>query len=323
MITRTNPTRFLPAFIALFLLVHAGCKHNPANAPLTFYDFEGDVTQFNTAYRDFILYGTFPGPGLAIVKNDGSGNQFIDTPLLAFGGTWSPRKWKIFYLADTAVGPASPGLYLINVDGTGNRRVTPSSERICAAACAPDGQKIAYSVYDSVGRTKIKIIKPDGSGARDITGFILSNQFSKLSWSPDSRQIAFDGSRYSGGIWGIGYVVVESGFVASLFPPEGQQCYTPDWSHDGMKIAYITYSSVERTMYSNVFYYSLVTQKSYQVTSRKAAAFAPHWSPDSRQIIFGSQDYDGSGSHLYSVNMDGSGLVQLTAGSEYVSYPDW
>lgn len=323
MIRIDSTPKWLKLLPALIVIVFFGCKKNAPVAPEATFDFEGDVAEYNSLYKDVILFGASPGPPLSIVNKDGSGRSVIETPLPGFAGTWSPRKWKIFYLVDTSSGPASPVLYMMNVDGTGNRRITAPTERVWAAACSPDGRKIAYTVLDNVGRGKIRTINPDGTGARDITGFILSNQSGKLTWSPDSRRVAFDGSMYLGGREGIGYVTADGAYVGSLFPPGDQQCYNPDWSPDGLKVAYISHTQIEGNWFTNVFYYSFATEKSYQVTSRKAFAHTPHWSRDSKQIVFASYDVGGTPAQLYIVNADGSDLVQLAGGFNSVGYPDW
>lgn len=325
-----NPSKYNRTLVTILLILLAvlslGCKEPPPVVPEPTSDFEGELTEYNMPYKDVILFGAWPGHPLSVVNKDGSGLGFIETPLPGFASTWSPRKWKIFYLVDQSSGPASPTLYVMNVDGTGNYPVTPPADRVWAAACSPDGQKIAYTALGDSGKGKLKIIRPDGTGARDITDFIMWNQSCKLTWSPGSQLIAFDGYFIRNGtslVDGIGVASVDGTSVGPLFPPNGKQCYNPDWSPDGSKVAYISHTQIEGQWYTNVFYFSFATGISSQVTNRKAFANTPHWSRDSKQIVFGSYDVGGTPAQLYIVNADGSGLAQLAAGFSSVGYPDW
>ncbi|UCF13815.1 MAG: PD40 domain-containing protein, partial [Thermoplasmatales archaeon] len=43
----------------------------------------------------------------------------------------------------------------------------------------------------------------------------------------------------------------------------------------------------------------------------------PFWAPDGQRLIFSR------GKHLYSINKDGSDLMQITFGSQLDEYPSW
>ncbi|HET7721403.1 MAG TPA: hypothetical protein VFK43_15660, partial [Acidimicrobiales bacterium] len=59
-----------------------------------------------------------------------------------------------------------------------------------------------------------------------------------------------------------------------------------------------------------------------QVTRTKDSAVAATWSPDSTKLAFSS--YRGGGIRILVINLDGTGLAQITGGSGYNSYiPDW
>jgi len=49
--------------------------------------------------------------------------------------------------------------------------------------------------------------------------------------------------------------------------------------------------------------------------------FDPTWSPDGKQIAFIVLDPSGEGESLYTANIDGTGLTQITHGSS--ENPDW
>jgi Tol biopolymer transport system component len=309
------------AILTLIALISLSCSNeNIVGDSGPMIDFEGDVTKFNEPCRDSILFASDRGMGISMIFKDGTGIHDKSASRYPYLATWSPRKWKIFYVSDSLLSGNARTLYVMNVDGSSLQKISQTSENVWWAACAPDGQKIAYVVHNDFGEGKIRIAKPDGTEAHDISGFILSNQSPVITWSPDSRQIAFDWFQSDD----IGVANADGSQVGPLFlPAPSKGYYNPNWSPDGSKVAYVAYTWVQDGQYSNVFYYDKSTQKHYQVTSLRGAAFTPHWSLDGRQIVFSLASMDRSSSNLYIVNVDGTELVQLTSGTHNDSYPDW
>ncbi len=311
--------------VALSLSVVASCAKStgPIVSPIEEMDFEGDVTKFNESYKDSAVFVSSRSWGVSMMYKGGGRINTLATQWDAFNATWSPRKWKVFYVAETN-GDAGRVLFVMNADGSGNQRISAASEDVWGAACAPDGKKLAYIVLGNSGKGKIRIAGPDGSGAHDITGFILLNQSHKLTWSPDSRRIAFDGLLVDyplARLWVIGTANADGSQVGALFQPT-HQCFEPDWSPDGTKIAYVTWTLVGDTYYPKIFYYDLTTQKSSQVTSDKSYDNGPHWSPDSRQIIFASSTSSFyTPSFLFMITINDPPRYQVTFGTSTTQ--DW
>jgi hypothetical protein len=111
------------------------------------------------------------------------------------GGSYSPDGTQLFFgrtdrdrssLLNTA-------FFVVNVDGTGLRRVTPwlvsASTRIDEGSWSPDGQWILYDQNE-----QIHMVHPDGSGDHQIPiGVPGSDQAIALypDWSPDGGWIVF------------------------------------------------------------------------------------------------------------------------------------
>lgn len=108
--------------------------------------------------------------------------------------SWSPDGCQLVF-ESRQHGTAS--LYVINVDGTGERRLTWTTGDDTHPSWSPDGSRI---VYDSNrdGEWNLYAIKPDGTDDRRLTfpGAARTLTFARHpAWSPDGRRIAFDSER--------------------------------------------------------------------------------------------------------------------------------
>lgn len=74
---------------------------------------------------------------------------------------------------------------------------------------------------------------------------------------------------------------------------------------------------------SEIYVMSLAGRDEKQVSSFGCTVLAPVWTPDNRRIVFSSNlpSCAGEGFELFMVNLDGTGLVQLTKGNKFVSEP--
>ena len=115
--------------------------------------------------------------GIRVANPDGSGSQLAIPG--AFYPAWSPDGAKLAYTRRLADG--TDELYLANVDGTGETRVTFNTVTDSHPSWSPDGTRIAF---DSVraGRADVFVINTDGSGETRITSVGLNHY---PDWSPD------------------------------------------------------------------------------------------------------------------------------------------
>ena len=77
-------------------------------------------------------------------------------------------------------------LFVVHPDGSGLRRLTPSTTKVYSYAWSPDGRLIAY--LDQ--RLSLWLVRPDGAGRRLL---VPTSRLSSvaLSWSPDGKEVAF------------------------------------------------------------------------------------------------------------------------------------
>src|SRR6266851_4837885 len=84
-----------------------------------------------------------------------------------------------------------------------------------------------------MGKTKLVLANPDGSGAKDLTDDKADNGFP--AWSPDGKKIAFASDR--DGTMNI-YVMDADGSNAKNITNDPSYDADPAWSPDGKKIVF-------------------------------------------------------------------------------------
>jgi len=134
-----------------------------------------------------------------------------------------------------------------------------------------------------------------------LTDFQDGTQLYQPSWSPDGKMIALS-------VWSQGYQDIyilnldsENDNIAnSTLQPiicDTSIDLSPCWSPDGK---YLFFSS-DRTGIYNIFAYSLLDKKLYQITNVLGGAFQPAISPDGTQLAF--IEYHATGYELHLMEM--------------------
>ena len=131
-------------------------------------------------------------PGLAVANPDGSEMRLVKVPGDNSSVSFSPDGKRVVLRRDVAGGV---GIYVVNVNGTGLRRVAFSKKGIADKIdWSPDGSRIVFSMpeFGPPQSSNVYTIRPDGTGLRQLThdtGGKLNNGAD--SWSPDGQKIAF------------------------------------------------------------------------------------------------------------------------------------
>ena len=212
-----------------------------------------------------------------------------------FDPSWSPDGTRIAFRSERS---GEPEIWLMNADGTGQRRLTAG----LSPAWSPDGNLIAFS-----GRQGLSLIRPDGTGRRVLPD---TEGGEYPSWSPDGRRIAFDSNVIRQHTMYIaradGSKVVDLSRVG-----EGWQV---DWSPDGRSILFTSHRD-HPDNYTDIYVMRPDGSAVRRLTHRVGQTAA--WSPDGDDIVF-------SAPGLSIMDPDGSNLIALpTPGLGEVTLPDW
>jgi Tol biopolymer transport system component len=282
---------------ALSLIVYSCTEENPVAPGIPIYE---------SAYEDSIVFNS-PGR-INIAAINGSGVRSLCDSLYSYAPTWSNEKNRVIFIGGN--GRNSPNdwsLYEIEMKNYTVKRLV-SDTRVSSAAYAPNSLLVAYSIYDTTGRQKIKLYSIIAGVSVDVTGWI-NYTVNTLSWSPDSKNILIDG----------GYTVsIETGAITKLFDFNAQ-IFQPKWSPDGTKIAFSSHS----TQWTNIHIYDINTKEIKILYEQEKLQFCVSWSRDGKQLIFDQRGPGNATSYICKIDLDGSNFMQITDGTEYYWNPSW
>ena len=116
--------------------------------------------------------------------------EYVDRPPTAdFNGQWSPDGNRILFVSDR---DGDYNLYVIDIDGTGLKRLTSHQAADYNPCWSPDGSKIAF-VSDRSGNLDIYMMDSNGSNVVRLTAY--SGFDSAPAWSPLGNRIVFESDR--------------------------------------------------------------------------------------------------------------------------------
>jgi Tol biopolymer transport system component len=249
-------------------------------------------------------------------------------------------------------GLAKPGLvafdqgghiFVSNDDGTGSRQLTSGSDTDYRPIWSPDGTKIAFESRREDLTWAVIVMRPDRQDRVTLADGL--SLIGGISWSPDSRRVAFGG-----------HTTLETGgneyydwrlYVADADHPGSTRLGGPDvfglapsWSPDGKVIAFKRvypccdgYDDITlwRIDIDGTNRKRLSSQKElYNNLGGDDAFLNTAWSPDGKRLAFVADGvppvadpmvdaaYD-----VYVVNADATGEHDVTRSPDEESWPSW
>jgi len=178
-----------------------------------------------------------------------------------FGPQWSPDGQKIAFVRSERVAPQSLArcsLYVMNADGTKQRRVAQRLGPPSIFAWSPSGRRIAFASAAggaspaAPSKTQIRVVSADGGRLRNPP---RGRWDWGPSWSPDGRRIAFWSGDNDDGYPASGEprdavirVMNADGSRVRRLTTTGSVSLLPAWSSDGKQIAFLR-GSLDRTLW--------------------------------------------------------------------------
>lgn len=196
-------------------------------------------------------------------------------------------------------------IYMMNPDGSDlvNLINRPRGSGINHIAWEPSGQRILFC-SDHKGKHDIHVMNADGTDAKPM--FTEPRYRVEPTWSPDGKWIAYVASAKPMGR--SIYMAPTNGGSGEPIVQVGTHGGQPDWSPDGTEIAFVAASQGTRKIY--ILNLEAHTQRQL-LPDKNPWMQHPAWSPDSERIAFaGAPEKSGTG--IFIVNRDGTGLEQIT-----------
>jgi hypothetical protein len=146
-----------------------------------------------------------------------------------------PRHERLVYIRESLANPSDADLFIGDLEGRHEIRLTSGPDRDQFPAWSPDGSTIAFNRITGGGSDELWSIRADGTGLRQLT-FSGAGAKREPVWSPDGRFLAFTAAYFNPTRVWLEILDLASGGMTKISqgPMDGQ----PVWSPDGKTIVY-------------------------------------------------------------------------------------
>ena len=207
-------------------------------------------------------------------------------------------------------------LYLMSVDGSGERRLMDLPGAEGHPDWSPDGRSVVFQAdRNGDGKYEIYVISAEGG----VPALVVGDEFDNMApdWSPGGDEIAFSSNR--DGQYDVFAVRVDGSGMRKL-ADTGVNDYFPAWAPDGTSVAF--FAAQWPAVRQDLFIVRGDGTDLRRLTSTASVVDEdPSWSPDGARIVFQS-DRDGN-FEIYSMNVDGTDVVRLTRSARGDYWPSF
>jgi len=218
-------------------------------------------------------------------------------------------------------------IYVMDVDGKNQRRLTNNHHDDWSPSWSPDGKLIVFvSDRDSHAHfipglfaSEIYVMNADGGNPQNLTNNPADDGFP--SWSPDGKQIVFQSDR-DDRHYDI-YVMDADGKNQQRLTenPNNEDKY-PSWSPDGKQIVFS--SARDEHFGYEIYVVDAGGGNLQRLTENLKHEWDPVWSPDGKRIAFASdRKGDWVNFEIYVMDADGGNQQRLTENRSDDWSPSW
>ena len=195
-------------------------------------------------------------------------------------------------------------------NGAHERRISDFGTQ-CCPRFSPDRTKVLWSSLAPPNGERITtaIVRADGSHRQTIPLRHPTLSLGPGAWSPDGKQMAFEGVDYSNSkLNGVYIADVPDGrnLVRLTRNPLGTTDLPQDFSPDGSQIVFLRREPVEDALFGSLYVVNVDGTGLHRITPPGSHTQSARWSPDGKWIVFGSTGSE-AWQTVEAVRPDGTG----------------
>jgi TolB protein len=314
-----------PFAVALAALACAGCMGGEETVA---EPAEERIVWASDRDGDFEIYSMRPdGSGVRqLTRNaasaeseadDASPAWSLDGQMIAFTSTRDHR----------GDGIESQELYVMDADGTDQRRLTDEEPNVAGAGWLTDGRLAFLSCRQAIADCDLMAVDPDGGEPERLHRTRGVMEF--VSVAPDGERLVSSTFDHSGARHGPRVEVADlDGDDRGVLIENGGE---PAWSPDGVGIAFVS----DRDRNGPCLFHDCAGNASElyvadpdggnerRLTRTTAQEVHPSWSPDGKKLVFARIRDEGDDYELVMINADGSCERKLMENQDWDFMPDW
>lgn len=234
-----------------------------------------------------------------VIATDADSAQDDAKPVNNTAPSWSPDGTKIAFYSDR---DGNYEIYVMNVDGTNQTRLTHTPVRDYLPRWSPDGSKIVF-FSGTKGQFQIHVMNADGTQRKALTNEPCNHE--DPSFSPDGSRIFYNSD--CDGDHEI-YVMQADGSDPKRLSRNTIRDYTPRSSPDGQRIAFV--ASIDDKFDSPAIHIMNADGSNRVQLTKTRAESSPIWSPDGAMVAFCSRR--NGANDIYVIRPDGTDEKRLT-----------
>ena len=229
----------------------------------------------------------------------------------------------------------NPEIYVMDVDGKNQRRLTNHPDNDVSPSWSPDGKRIVFfsnrdghvHVIHGLPAYEIYVMDADGGNPQNLTNNPFDDR--NPSWAPDGKRIVFQSNRDKDNPQNYEIYVMDAdgGNQQNLTENPNEDQY-PSWSPDGKRIVFSSaregHFIGEFGITDEIYVMDVDGGNQQRLTENRQNDWFPSWSPDGKRIAF-SSDRKGEFENfeIYVMDVDGGNQQRLTENRVYDEWPSW